>query len=802
MSSQLERSSSRKRSRNSGACDLCKKRKIRCDSGQTPGNRCSNCVNSGQECTHAEIMKTLGSAKGYVESLETRLEKMERLLNKLLPGIDFSEQLEQEESPSPNSAESLPRNDTDDLLGAIKKLTLNPEEHRFFGKSSSVRLLETALDFKHVTPLIYAFLRLTLVHLIEPAMRAPSVSLTLQYRRGGMSTGIQSWLWILPSPDDQDRPEYTFPDPDLLPVLVNLYFANVNCYHPILHRPTFERKLKDQLHLRDHRYAATLLMVCSLGARHCDDPRVCLDGVDSFHAAGWKWHSQVRVIPKHLIYKPNLYELQTIALSSIFLLAVSPVAWNQIGFGLRRAQDVGAHRRMKQSHPTAENEQWKRAFWVLLSLDWIAGTATGRPLAMHDEDYDQELPIECDDDYWELPEPLNFRQPKGKPSEMSFFIHQAKLLEIQLHRLALPQHFTPHDNPAIFPENPFHKYLMHRISSHLTLRSIPGYSIFQNIAIRWDPERKNPLHFNQSALLHAGYYNVQIMVHRPYIPAPVEVSRPGSMPSLTICTNAARACARIFSALDKLGIEPNHSLIAAAFTSAIVLLLHTWTGKRSGFAYNPSKEMNDVYICMKTLSAAEKRYQSAGRFNDIIVRLISVGDMSNSPLTRPYVEETAPAFAQKNYQPLKGFEPSAFVNHDAHHTNVSNSSKWMSQQLMRDFNDSIDKVQANHHAVAHNVVTPDIFSNPELMAAYNGSAAADLEQLLRMEPAMHHIQHDMLVDTDADILSMWSAAPSGFQLADWESYLMSSGIPPELNGFSASTPSGYTPSPSSQSYLR
>jgi hypothetical protein len=45
----------------------------------------------------------------------------------------------------------------------------------------------------------------------------------------------------------------------------------------------------------------------------------------------------------------------------------------------------------------------------------------------------------------------------------------------------------------------------------------------------------------------------------------------------------------------------------AAFTSAIVLLLNTWSGKRSGFAYNPSKEMEDVYKCMKMLTVAEKR---------------------------------------------------------------------------------------------------------------------------------------------------------------------------------------------------
>jgi hypothetical protein len=67
---------------------------------------------------------------------ETRLEKMEKLLNKLLPGIDLTEQLEQEESSLP-SEDSLPRNDSDadELLGAMQKLSLNPETHRFFGKS-------------------------------------------------------------------------------------------------------------------------------------------------------------------------------------------------------------------------------------------------------------------------------------------------------------------------------------------------------------------------------------------------------------------------------------------------------------------------------------------------------------------------------------------------------------------------------------------------------------------------------------------------------------------------------------------
>lgn len=106
-------------------------------------------------------------------------------------------------------------------------------------------------------------------------------------------------------------------------------------------------------------------MVCSLGSRYYDDPRVLLEGHAGCHSAGWKWYSQVHVLPKHLVYKPDLYELQTIALSVIYLRGLLPtaVSWTQIGLGLRRAQDVGAHRRRTQPCPTAENEHWKRVFW-------------------------------------------------------------------------------------------------------------------------------------------------------------------------------------------------------------------------------------------------------------------------------------------------------------------------------------------------------------------------------------------------------------------------------------------------------
>jgi hypothetical protein len=45
--------------------------------------------------------------------------------------------------------------------------------------------------------------------------------------------------------------------------------------------------------------------------------------------------------------------------------------------------------------------------------------------------YDVELPVDCDDEFWDHPDPtLNFKQPSGKPSTTSFFHFYLRLHDI------------------------------------------------------------------------------------------------------------------------------------------------------------------------------------------------------------------------------------------------------------------------------------------------------------------------------------------------------------------------------------
>jgi hypothetical protein len=45
--------------------------------------------------------------------------------------------------------------------------------------------------------------------------------------------------------------------------------------------------------------------------------------------------------------------------------------------------------------------------------------------------FDIEFPIECDDDYWEHPDPSQcFKQPSGVPSTVTFFVLMLQLMSL------------------------------------------------------------------------------------------------------------------------------------------------------------------------------------------------------------------------------------------------------------------------------------------------------------------------------------------------------------------------------------
>lgn len=179
---------------------------------------------------------------------------------------------------------------------------------RFFGESSSALLLSDAYDMKAQ---------------FERGLGLPEHDDQQSLKTGLDSSSPPSQPTFSPSSGAPlARPQLVFPDEDLLIVLVDLYFEQCNIVFPLLHRPSMKRNIAEGLHYEDDGFATVLLVVCAMGSRLTDDPRVFLDPKTPL-SAGWKWFSQVQVVRKSLFQSPTLHDVQTYCVSIFSFLAAN-----------------------------------------------------------------------------------------------------------------------------------------------------------------------------------------------------------------------------------------------------------------------------------------------------------------------------------------------------------------------------------------------------------------------------------------------------------------------------------------------
>ncbi|KAL0948933.1 hypothetical protein HGRIS_009040 [Hohenbuehelia grisea] len=588
------------------------------------------------------------STHRYVEKFEARISKLEQLLQQLYPTLDLSDLdnldittvkenaqayardvHDQGPFPNPQCSEvavsairkmlsPLPIPDDSDLeyielANSIREYSNKTgfvrgnEATRFFGKSSNAMFIKDVFAFKkQVTGR-------------NTSMATSQLNPTFASRRE------RYWKYqIWEVADVYQPPKLTFPEDDLIYSLVDLYFEHYNLYLPIIHRPTFEKNIAEGRHLEDYPFGSLVLLVCAVGARHSDDPRVILDGVDSFHSAGWKYFSQVLIVRQSYLPPATLSDLQNLCVMLYFLQGTSAPqsSWVLGGIAVRLAQDIGAHRRQGKGHtPSIEHEQLKRVFWALVCIDRQGSLALGRPCAIQDEDYDLDLPIECDDEYWAASDQnAAFQQPAGKPSKVAFFTSYIKLS--QLLGMTLSTVYAINKSKmkmGLIGE--WEEKLVSELDSALNkwVDAVPKH-------IRWDPNQEDLRHFRQSATLWSAYYHLQIVIHRPFIPYPRKMSKL-SLPSLAICTNAARSISRIAEALVlRTGILPPQTQLPVSI-AGIVLLMSIWGSRRPGFTTDVNRAINDVQKCMDALKETEAKWINVGRMWDVLHELASAGDL-------------------------------------------------------------------------------------------------------------------------------------------------------------------------------
>ncbi|KAJ7631670.1 fungal-specific transcription factor domain-containing protein [Mycena polygramma] len=581
-----------KRRRLRGACDICRKQKG--DSAEMPGNRCSNCIAFQIPRTAPEhITAILSGSNEYISSdplvvyqILVAISQYARRLEEALATTAAAHSFSVEPSPpSASSASNEASDETDTesddgvlidstLPESLRHITRDVSSNRFYGKSSSINFVKTVMDAKmEVTG------NNTLVSLQRPEF-------------------WHARPWELTA--DMFVPQL-FPEPQLMEALIDLYFSELNILIYIFHEITFRAAVASGLHLRDQTFGAVVLVVCAIGAKYSDDPRVFLEGANSEHSAGWKWFRQVRPVPTSFFVSPSLHDLQLICLSILYLggSSMPEQCYVLVGVALRMALDVGAHRRIRTNHGqnVLEAELYKRVFWILLCSDTISSSLLGRPRAAPVEELDLDLPMVLEGE---------------GPIVMAYGALLLNLMKIWW-RL----------QDTIYPikrKEQNYQEIVAELDSALNqwVDSVPP-------ELRWDPNQPDLSLLNQSACIYVTYYVFQILLHRPFIPSPGNSSSI-SFPSLAICANAARSCGHVMDVQTKRAIGPlyNPQMPTSMFDAATVLLMNVFHRAR------PSADPS-VQKCLDVLRVYERRWQIAGRNADIIAGILQM----DGPLAIP-----------------------------------------------------------------------------------------------------------------------------------------------------------------------
>ncbi|KAF7368320.1 Zn(2)-C6 fungal-type domain-containing protein [Mycena venus] len=419
---------------------------------------------------------------------------------------------------------------------------------------------------------------------------------------------------------------WTFPDNSLMESLVSLYFLNVNCFIPVLHRPIFEECLKHRLHMSHPGFGTVVLLVCALGSLYLTGPDPTK--VDR-ETMAWKWYNQVEMCGHFLCQLPTLYDLQAYCLAAQFLHCTSNprFAWIIVGFALRLVQDVALHRGKPRGPTiTADEELEKRALWTLLFLDTQISGFLGRYAALDVVEIDISLPCECDDDYWRSSGP-GF-QPPDKPSVLAFFN-----CLLQLYRIF---HFTI-------------RSLYTTRASHLrsrTINDLPDIAMELDSALDkwfctipehllWNQDQSSSLFFDQSAVLNCFYCYTRILINRPSIPGLFSMPPPSfeNPIALEICVEAARSCIEVADTHRQRRSDSCYPLFFSqgpVFTAATILIIGHWSHS------NEQPEAIDDLALVRTainiFHTQQERWPSSEFYATVLERLISIEGNSQAQL--------------------------------------------------------------------------------------------------------------------------------------------------------------------------
>ncbi|KAL9016186.1 MAG: hypothetical protein Q9185_006459 [Variospora sp. 1 TL-2023] len=421
-----------KRRRIARACDMCRKKKIKCD-GKMPA--CSHCINYKTECIFTHVEKKRAPPKGakYIEGLENRLGRMEALLK--LSGLLSDEDVDRTDlgtlekkladKTSSKSSEVSPANSPPSLTISQpppipSPHTPGPQVNKMPSPQSSAaspKQTEAKKPEEEVEALSDMMCSLVTNNLGETRYIGSSSGFSIFSPKGiswiSEKTGDNSFHDMISKAAADDtkwvywRPEIfsdmfarrtfmSLPPKHEALSLCKDFFDNFNLMFPLFHEPTFMHLVEKQYSRQPYEGSGWWASFnIALAIAHRIRVMSNLVSQEEDNKAWMYLKNAMGVLTELTMRNSDLLSVQALLGMAMFLLGTPnpQPSFFLVAAAIRLASSIGLHKRGSGFNLNpVEVEQRKRVFWIGYILDKDICLRSGRPPAQDDDDMNVDLP--------------------------------------------------------------------------------------------------------------------------------------------------------------------------------------------------------------------------------------------------------------------------------------------------------------------------------------------------------------------------------------------------------------------------
>ncbi|KAJ5659474.1 hypothetical protein N7507_005925 [Penicillium longicatenatum] len=424
-----------------------------------------------------------------------------------------------------------------------------------------------------------------------------------------------------------------FPSPSEAEQFLDVYLSTIHVAYPFISKSVlleaFQRFQAGDINKPEFRpWLALFSFIFAIGSYYTSFPH-SKDSGNQYH---FRYHDQGVYFSGELSADCSLMSIWTLLVQCFFLLAVCHTdrCWNILGFAIRMGQSIGLH---VESFPSiADRPHWRRTWYAMYVLDRLLALQLGRPMAIHEVDFQVELPSLGDQSAF-LPSGHSEDSqvgPVAHSQKMSYFLEVIRFSHIVGQVIQMLYRPSQID---LSPDNMLHsassldqRLLEWKVSLPRHLRFDMGHTFEKSMSFK-----------RQRNMLAVKFHHLRALIHRPFLCLPLLQMNNQSFMNLliqdkerisqaeSICVHEAQETAHLLhNVVDERSLVhdfPWWQMISCLICASSILFVAESFYNNNNPAHSKTSSQSlreDAGTCLKVFEALSSNSAAARKAADIL----------------------------------------------------------------------------------------------------------------------------------------------------------------------------------------